>query len=293
MNLIGKIFIVLIFVMSLVFMSFVVAVYAAHTNWREVVLRPQEEASSTAPLGLKFQLEQAKEDSQELQDRLDVAEKELAAEQRARSKVLQELESEVDTLTRERDLQEKDLALLQQEVRDARAALEAAHNTLASLRKEVDGLRVDIRQAQQDRDKYFDEVVQTTDELHQERNKYKSLVARNESLAADMANALAVLRKFNLEADPVKYRGFPYTDVFGVVLAVRSGNMLEISIGSDDGIEKGHKLEIYRMSGDTQIYLGRVVVIETEQDRAVCQVDSSIALQGQIERGDHVATKLR
>ena len=34
MNLIGKIFVVLIFVMSLVFMSFAVAVYGTHQNWK-------------------------------------------------------------------------------------------------------------------------------------------------------------------------------------------------------------------------------------------------------------------
>ena len=41
MNLVGKIFIVLIFVMSILFMGFVVAVYATHTNWRDVVMKPE------------------------------------------------------------------------------------------------------------------------------------------------------------------------------------------------------------------------------------------------------------
>ena len=39
MNLVGKIFIVLILVMSLVFMSFAVVVYATHHNWKEVATR--------------------------------------------------------------------------------------------------------------------------------------------------------------------------------------------------------------------------------------------------------------
>ena len=42
MNLVGKIFVVLIFVMSLVFMAFAMAVYATHRNWREEVTRPRE-----------------------------------------------------------------------------------------------------------------------------------------------------------------------------------------------------------------------------------------------------------
>jgi hypothetical protein len=33
MNIIGKIFVFAVFVMSLVFMSFAVAIYSSHTNW--------------------------------------------------------------------------------------------------------------------------------------------------------------------------------------------------------------------------------------------------------------------
>ena len=41
MNLIGKIFTVLIFVMSIVFMTMAIMVYATHKNWRDVVHRAQ------------------------------------------------------------------------------------------------------------------------------------------------------------------------------------------------------------------------------------------------------------
>ncbi len=39
MNLVGKIFVVLIFVMSIVFAAFSIMVYATHTNWRQEILR--------------------------------------------------------------------------------------------------------------------------------------------------------------------------------------------------------------------------------------------------------------
>ena len=41
MNLVGKIFVVLILVMSVLFMAFAMAVYATHRNWREVVVNEQ------------------------------------------------------------------------------------------------------------------------------------------------------------------------------------------------------------------------------------------------------------
>jgi len=45
MNLLGKIFVVLIVVMSIVFMTLALAVYATHKNWKEEAdaLRPPPE----------------------------------------------------------------------------------------------------------------------------------------------------------------------------------------------------------------------------------------------------------
>ena len=40
MNLVGKICLFATLVMSIVFMSFAVAVYATHQNWREAIERP-------------------------------------------------------------------------------------------------------------------------------------------------------------------------------------------------------------------------------------------------------------
>jgi len=49
MNLVGKIFIIVILVMSVLFMAFAMAVYATHRNWREAVLN--EQAAPGKPLG--------------------------------------------------------------------------------------------------------------------------------------------------------------------------------------------------------------------------------------------------
>ena len=41
MNLVGKIFTVLIFLMCVVFGTFALMVHAAHKNWKEVVVAPR------------------------------------------------------------------------------------------------------------------------------------------------------------------------------------------------------------------------------------------------------------
>ena len=48
MNLVGKIFIVVIFVLCLVFMALTMAVYTTQRNWREVVMLPKDQARDRA-----------------------------------------------------------------------------------------------------------------------------------------------------------------------------------------------------------------------------------------------------
>jgi len=291
MNLVGKIFIVLIFIMSLVFMSFVVAVYATHKNWKEVVLRPENEVKPGKELGLKFQLDQSKARNQELNDQLDKLKQEVTTEKAAKRQQLSKLETENDELRKERDQQQKDLAKLEQQVRDAVAAMESTQKNATALRGEVDGLREEIRATQKDRDAQFTRVVQLTDELHQTVGQLKSAQARSTQLAADYANALEVLRKHDLTPDPKRYEPKP-PRVDGVVKAVSGEGLVEVSIGSDDGLMKGHTLEVYRSGEGVSTYLGRIEVTATQPDKSVCKVLPEFR-KGQIQVGDRVASKLQ
>ena len=290
MNLIGKIFIVLILVMCVLWMGFAVAVYATHTNWRDVVMNPEDKVTREKPLGLRFQLEASKQRNQELKDELEKVLGELAAEKAAKRQALTKLETENDELLRKRDQQEKDLVTLVQAERTAVTTMKTCQEALAVLRNEVDGLRADIRQAEKDRDNHFSELVRLTDQLYQAANQYRALKARSVTLAADMAKAQTVLRKFSLKPEPTLYEGTP-PRIDGVVLAAGGKGYLEVSIGSDDGLLKNHTLEVYRSAGGVSSYLGRVQVTDTAPDKAVCKILPEY-LKGPMQRGDRVASKL-
>ena len=165
MNLVGKIFTVLILLMSVLFMGFSVAVYSAHKNWRDVVMNP--EASAGKDLGLKFQLENNRARNQELKDQLDKLDGELAGEKAAKQQALAKLETENVELNTERDQLNREHAKLKEAEREAVVAMQATQETLAGLRKEVDKLKEDIDKAQKDRDVQFKSALGLTDELHQ------------------------------------------------------------------------------------------------------------------------------
>jgi hypothetical protein len=69
---------------------------------------------------------------------------------------------------------------------------------------------------------------------------------------------------------------------------VREGGLIEVSLGSDEGLRRGHKLDVYRLTGG---YLGRAEVVDTNPDRAVARIIPEFR-QGIIRKGDRVATKL-
>jgi hypothetical protein len=291
MNLVGKIFIVLIFVMALLWMGFSVAVYATHQNWKDIV--ENTEATAGKPLGLQPQLDQQKQRNQDLKDQVDKITAQLAAEVAAKRQALTKLETEKAELERQRAQMETRLAELVKSENDAVAAVNATQKAEEALRGEVVKLRDDISKAQKERDDAFNQSVKLTDDLHQARNELAALKTRSDTVAADLAKAMEVLRLFGLEADPTKYTGIPPAGVEGVVLAVGADGMVEISIGGpDDGLMKGHKLEVVHQAGGTSTYVGRIEVIDTAPNKSVCKVLPEF-LQRPIQRGDRVKTQLK
>ena len=274
MNFIGKILVVLIFVMSLVFMSFAVAVYGTHQNW----MAEAEKQKNLVDIA-RNALTKAEEEQKTL-------EAELTREINAREQALAKLETERNGLTAEREelVKERDALLVKD--REAVAALDTAQQNLSRLTKEVMGLRTEIRTAQDERDKTFDRIVERTDQVHQLQGEAKRLAERNLQLAAQMASADLVLERHGLHRDmPVD--GIPPM-LRGKVLAINRDNMVEVSLGTDDGLRVGHTLEVFRGSK----YLGRVQVLHTTTDRAVGKIVPGFK-KGVIQKDDDVATRFK
>jgi hypothetical protein len=289
MNLIGKILTVLIFVMSLVFMTMVLAIYATHRNWRDVVMTPKEQATAAKPAGLKYVLEDEKAQNQKLKDDLERLTQDKNKELEAKTQALAKLENENSLMKTEmKDLQQS-MAKYNDSERKAVAALKATQEESAKFREEVEGLRSDAEKAQKDRDAHFREVVRLTDEVHQMINELTELKNRNTTLAADLAKAQTVLRHFDLNEN-MDISGTP-PRVDGVVLASLGSGLVEISIGADSGLVKGHKLDIYRVGSTGNKYVGRVEVLKTAPDKSVCKIDPKFQ-QSEVQKGDRVASKL-
>jgi myosin heavy subunit len=283
MTLLGKVFTVLILIMSLVFMSFAVCVFATHRNWKQLVTNPSPAAGEK--MGWKEQYDREIETNKGLKAQLDKVHAQLAQEQAARRHAIGALETKLTEAQSRLSEKEAELAKLQSAESEAAAALKTATATVEALRGEVGELRKEIRLAQTDRDDQFNKVVQLTDNLHAAAGVERNLKERQTQLLVMIDDMKKVMDAYGLKAGMDISKVPPPLD--GIVVAVGDKNLIEVSLGSDDGLRVGHRLELFRNTN----YLGSAVVVKTDTDRAVAQVDAK-SQRGKIEVRDRVATRL-
>lgn len=288
MNLVGKVFVVAILVLSVVFMAFAMAVYATHKNWREVVMN--ERATPEKPLGLNQQLKNEQTRNETLKNELDKLTKDRDAVKADKDQAVAKLQSELAVVQEERKNLETKAASLEKEQREAVAAMNATQKSAADYRKELERLRTEVLQAQKDRDAHFKEVVRVTDELHQAINEKEQLRKRTEDITKDLAKAREALRYFDIN-ESADYKSKSAPRIEAVVTATPGGGLVEISVGSDQGLRKGHLLEVYRTSGGASTYVGRIEVVKTTPDKSVCKVDPKFQ-NSNVMQGDRVASKI-
>ncbi len=276
MTLVGKIFTVLVLLMSISFMMLAVTVFATHRNWRAMV---------TDPGGLKEQIEALTKTNVELRDEIVRAKDQIALEQAARRFALaagQARQEQLAATLQRRQLEFTDLQAAHGTIVET---LDRNQNILESLTKENEGLRTEIRTAQQARDDYFNTVVTLTDSVNRLEGNSRTLQEQHDMLLVQNGKMAKVMRKFEITVDTPVDGIAPRVD--GYVTAVSDKNFIEISIGSDDGLRKNHLMEVYRKNN----YVGRVEIVMVEPDRAVAKIIPEFR-RGIIRKGDRVATKL-
>jgi hypothetical protein len=179
---------------------------------------------------------------------------------------------------------------LEKDSREAVEAMKVTQDNATAYRKQLEQSRTAKLEAEKDRDEHFKEVVRKTDELHQAVNDKEVLKKKAEDLAKDLARAKDALRYFNVPFT-TDYRTTTPPDVDAVVLAAPGAGLVEISLGSDAGLRKGHQLYIYRIAGGQSTYVGRLEVVKTAADKSVCKVDSK-SQNSNVTVGDRVRSKL-
>ncbi len=285
MSIIGKIFVFAVFVMSLVFMAFSVAIYSSHTNYKADIERSSEEERPEKPLGWKAKLEKEIKTRETLTQEIERLIKDAAASEASRDQIVAKLQSalvekngELVGLREEKIEWDKKQQQAINEVEKAREELTLATTAVQKLREEV-------KQQQTQVDGQVDRVAKLAAELHEKESFLVIANERKAQLEKQVANARLLLKQSGLSIDSQPKDRVPSID--GVVVAV-ADDAVEVSLGGDDGVQMGHELEVYR----NDQYLGRVRVVSVKPDKSIAIVIKAFS-RGAIQQGDRVATRLK
>jgi len=141
MTLVGKIFTMLILVLSIIFMAFSMMVFATHKNWKATATK------------LGTDLAAANTSLKDAKDALEREKNDLAREQAARKAALAALQVRVGTAEQRLAAKEKELGDLTAAHSQTTEAAKVAQDRLALLEKETGDLRSTLRTERQRLDK--------------------------------------------------------------------------------------------------------------------------------------------
>ncbi len=285
MTFVGKILVVVQVLLSIFFMAFAIAVFTVQKSW-------QDEFNETVTELSKKEVELVDTNAEFSQYRSDKTDEVKLAERRANtaeaSKTILERQMEVlqrqrDTARTERDNQTALAKSAGEEAKSWREELKVQRTANDKLHVTVDDLRKQTRERE--------------DKIFNQGTKIRSIAARHIKSLEEAAFLKKVVRLHDLETDPNiidRMLNPPVVEgeVWNTQRARKRGNLdlVEITIGSDDGLVKGHILFVYRTSGSGK-YLGKIKLVNVTPDRAVGTVVER-AKNGIIQRGDNVTTKL-
>jgi len=275
MNLLGRLLIVLIFIGSIMLASFSVVLYATHTNWRE--------RANKLELDLKAKTQELG-DLQKSKTALEAALRLEIKSQAARNVALAVT---VRQLTQDFNEAKVEKTNLEAKLTEQVAAVQTATDMAEALRLRLDGASKEFLNAQRDWNEMATQLIRKTDEAHGLAIQVTSYQSTATQLAKDYRDVVEVLRKHGLSADPELYSQQPPAGIHGAVTEVRPGGIVQISIGSDSGLVKGHQLDVVRNRGERSSYVGKIEITQTAADCAVAKVMPEFR-RGVVQRDDEV-----
>jgi len=275
MTLLGKIFTMLIFLMSIVYMAFSVMTFATHKNWKE------------SAIALKADVDSARAERDSMKGELQTLITELEKERAARRMALQQLQSKQNLLTVELRAKEAELSEKLAQNSEYLQRMETAEAMLTNLTEEANNLRGEIRIVQADRDVQFQKVVELSDKLHSNEGTRRRLEERRDQLAHQVAELERVMRARGFTVhDPIENIP-PKVDGYITQVSSKNTDVVEISLGTDDGIRVGHEMIVYR----DKSYLAKVVIRKVDSNFCVAEIIKDTR-RGSIRKGDNVTTRL-
>jgi chromosome segregation ATPase len=170
MNLLGKMLVVVITVMSIAFMGVAIALYSTHNNWKATI---DDQQATIADLNADLERLQTayKQNATNLNLEIETAEQQVRKLERERVAIAgrnEAMRSEIETLKQER--------------RDTTTAIANTQAAIQRLAEENAQIEQSIARTQVATNTAFDKAVDATSELHEAKIKLETELERNAQL---------------------------------------------------------------------------------------------------------------
>ncbi len=283
MTYVGKILVLLIMAMSLVFLGVSVTAFVTATNWKEATAKKDAELKK-----VQGQLGTRDSEKKDAEAKLQAALTDLAA-------TTKKYEDQVASLRTAAETAQGEKTQLQTALTDANTNSSLATAESQARTGEMTKLRDQLSAAVDVGNKLKIEQTEKNTQILTLQRQLEASERSAKGLRENFARALTRLRQLGDSTDlsHVASSGEIPTDVEGKVLKVDPRNRsIEISIGSDDGVSTGMELYLFRTSPMPE-YLGKVKVGLVEPDQAVASVIGNTVHGKKIMEGDNVSSTLR
>jgi hypothetical protein len=313
MTFVGKVLVVVQVVLSLCFMAFAGAVYTVQQEWKTAHDKKVTELDAkTKDLALR-------------DEQISLLNKDLAATQAIQQNVQtyldnhdqflasqtgnDQIKTQLRVLTERVMKAEQEVAKLQEAKSGLEAELTASQQGFAQLqtanKKVMDEAKERAQEAEifkkinKDLNNQLvlaqDKIFNLEDLLFNLETDAQTAAGKQKSLLLQVAHLQDVIRREGINEQEALAKDEPPPAVSGKVLATKPatrGNreLVEISLGSNDGLSVGHTLQVFSLKGKGQ-YLAEIKLVLVEDDAAVGEVILKTK-NGQIQREDNVTTKL-
>ena len=282
MTLVGKIFAGLVFLMSLCFFALVIMVLHTHNSWKQLVLGkhlPNHQVNLNEQIAqLDGHCEKLTAEKSTLENLLS---EERAARQRAKATLLTKVEQLETRLTSVVDA----LAIAKSELDTLLAAGNVNADALAKYQNENVTLRDQTKVILFARDQLLKTSNDLNQDIHEVSGQVADLNVACEIVDAELEQRAAILFAIGASLDDPPIGSLQPAP--GVITRVGERELVEISLGSDDGVRVGMRMHVYGSRGD---YAGKIRISSVREDRAAGAVIPSTRNRP-VRSGDNVVAE--
>ncbi len=289
MNTVGKILVILNFLFAVIVGAFLVVDFATRSNWQAEytnLKRQHEVLNADRETHIKENVEnvnklkaqelQFQEQSRKLGDQEELAKAEkLSLERKLADKTL-----EVETADAKLRKAVSDVEALKVSESDQKMIIKTREQTIITLQDDVNKFRTKAIASEQTANAFRDRNDQLLKEVQDLGQKLAV------ALAGPGSGGLPTVKNAN-EPNP------PSTFVKGKIQKVDAGGLVQISLGTDQGVRKDHTLEVFRTQPEPK-YLGMVRIVDANFNSSVGRliVPAGATVRPQLREGDNAWSKL-